>query len=344
MRRAVFIDLSNFYSRLIQSGLGDPREVRDYFLHWLDLGLLTKSLTGSAAPTWVFYSGQRLGAKSERVDGQHLTNYIKRLSRQPSVTPCDVNIPGDQREVMHIPCESCGKQTQAQWISEKGIDTSLIVHLFDTADSWDEAFLLSGDADFVPAVRALRRKGKLISGAGFSNTSEALIREFYAFEDLSQDLLREDFVLYLLFREGGLIEKWLEDDVPSTHVIQNKSQTILRVKWILDGQENTAPNSIYSGGNKLHGMNPALHLIFEDNGMENVTERCAGLNLFIANFPNFKLKTRHLLLPPRTFDRADVVLDRLLPKYSGTRNGSAGMLEATHIKNEHEKFIRCLKE
>jgi len=340
MRRAVFIDLSNFYSRLIQSGLGEPRQLRDYFLCWLDFGWLTKSLIDSAAPTWVFYSGQRLGAKSERVDGAHLANYVKRLSRQHSATPFDVNIPGDQREVMSVSCENCGTQTQAQWLSEKGIDTSLIVHLFDTADSWDEVFLLSGDADFVPAVRALRRKGKLISGAGFSNTSEALIREFYAFEDLSQGLLREDFALYLLFREGGLVEKWLEDDVLVAQVIPIKSTVTLRVKWLVDNRESTPLNKVYSGGAKIQAASPAFHLIFEDNGMENLTARCAGLDAFATSFPDFKIKARHLLLPARTFDRADMVLDRLLPKYSGTRNEGAGALEATHTKNEHEKFER----
>lgn len=50
MRKAVFIDLPNFYSRLLKSGLGEARELRDYFLHWLDLDLVSKWLMGRVLP------------------------------------------------------------------------------------------------------------------------------------------------------------------------------------------------------------------------------------------------------------------------------------------------------
>ena len=75
MRKAVFIDLPNFYSRLLKSGLGEPRELRDYFLHWLDLDLVSKWLTGELCPTWVFYSGRRFGPSSERIENQILEAY-----------------------------------------------------------------------------------------------------------------------------------------------------------------------------------------------------------------------------------------------------------------------------
>lgn len=42
---ALFIDLPNFYSRLLKSGIESPRFLRDYFLQWLDFDLLASNLT-----------------------------------------------------------------------------------------------------------------------------------------------------------------------------------------------------------------------------------------------------------------------------------------------------------
>jgi uncharacterized LabA/DUF88 family protein len=156
-----------------------------------------------------------------------LDGYIKRISRLSGVTPYDVNIPGDQREPFTAKCE-CGKTVTGQWESEKGVDASLITHLFDTADAWDEAALLSGDADFTPAVHALRRRGKIISGAGFAGASECLVREFYTFHDLSSEILRSDFAAYLLFGEGQLITRWLTDDVVPKEVKDNATTITLK--------------------------------------------------------------------------------------------------------------------
>lgn len=50
---------------------------------------------------------------------------------------------------------------------EKGVDTRLSVDLVDLAhrDEYDAAYLLSGDADFVPAVEIARRLGKTVIAA-----------------------------------------------------------------------------------------------------------------------------------------------------------------------------------
>ena len=47
---------------------------------------------------------------------------------------------------------------------EKGVDTRISVDLVDLAyrDEYDVAYLLSGDADFVPAVEVARRLGKTV--------------------------------------------------------------------------------------------------------------------------------------------------------------------------------------
>jgi len=98
--------------------------------------------------------------------------------------------------------------------------------LLDTMDTWDAAYLLSGDADFVPVVASLRRKGKIVIGAGFPDVSTALVRECYDYLDLWKSFLEEDFLAYKIFSPDGFAQKWLTDDVnllqgnDSTHAVE----------------------------------------------------------------------------------------------------------------------------
>lgn len=93
------------------------------------------------------------------------------------------------------------------------MDAALTVHLFDTMDSWDVAYLLSGDADFVPAVRSLRRRGKIVIGVGFADASSALVRECYEYIDLSKVFLPTDVAAFALFKEDGIIKQWFSEPV-----------------------------------------------------------------------------------------------------------------------------------
>lgn len=216
MTAAFFVDLPNFYSHLLESSIEEPRFLRDYFLYWLDFDVLAKALVHSFSGIWIFYSGRRFGPKENRVKDEYLDRYITRINSLRGVTARDVNIPGQQREISTYRCEECGHEGVSQWESEKGIDASLTVHLFDTMDSWDVAYLLSGDADFVPAVASLRRRGKIVIGAGFSNASAALVRECYDYVDLCDLFLRRDAAAYTVFRPGGVAERWLTDEVQCT--------------------------------------------------------------------------------------------------------------------------------
>ena len=186
--QAIFVDLPNFYSRLVASGIGEPRQLRDYFLDWFDFDRLARQIAGDYVPVWVFYSGLRFGPSDNRIDGTFLENFRDRTNRLQGVTARDVNIPGEQREPAKFTCDKCGKENVAEWRSEKGVDSSLTVHLFDTMDAWEVAYLLSGDADFVPVVSCLRRRGKIVVGAGFADASTALVRECFEYIDLKRKI------------------------------------------------------------------------------------------------------------------------------------------------------------
>jgi uncharacterized LabA/DUF88 family protein len=336
MRKAVFIDLPNFYSRLLKSGLGEPRELRDYFLYWLDLDLVSKWLTGEFCPTWVFYSGRRFGPSSERIENQLLEAYIKRISRLTSVTPYDVNIPGEQRESFTVKCE-CGKTVPGQWESEKGVDASLIVHLFDTANSWEEAVLLSGDADFTPAVRALRRQGKIVSGAGFSNASECLVREFYSFEDLSSQILRSDFAAYLLFGNEKLITRWMTDKIAPEDVKDKLTNVKLTCEWT-PGRED---ESLYSGGRRVL-INQYGRVSFGFEGLIEKNSRLSLLEDFCKNFPELAFHRAILSVNPLVWERIDRVLPKFLQLFSGAATGDIGRIESVFSKQSDGAYLRKL--
>ncbi len=135
-RKAVFIDLPNFYSQLIRFlREEDILLLKGYFLTWLDFDILAKEITNSSSDIWIFYSEKRIGPSNARIEGKELQNYIKRINMLEGVTAYDVNIPGEQREYFTINCPNCKKESQVESTSEKGIDASLTVHMFDTMDS-----------------------------------------------------------------------------------------------------------------------------------------------------------------------------------------------------------------
>jgi hypothetical protein len=212
----LFVDLPNFYRRIARlDDIAPHDQLRDYFVNWFDFSVLSHYLTAEPKDVWIFYSSGRLVADKNRIDGPHLKELVERFDRQRGVCVQDVNIPGDQREPYSIACPSCSAAVDAEFKSEKGIDSSLTVHMFDTVGSWDVAYLLSGDADFVPAVRSLRRQGKTVIGAGIVNgASKALIRECFEYKDLG-DFLKADFAAYQLFKDGGLLYDQLRSFLPA---------------------------------------------------------------------------------------------------------------------------------
>lgn len=331
VRQAVFIDLSNFYSRLVKSDIGEPRQLRDYFLYWLDLDLLAFWLTNCVCPVWVFYSGRRIGNRSERIENQFLLDYIKRINRLPGVTASDVNIPGSQREPVSAKCEKCGETLSGTWESEKGVDASLIVHMFDTCSYWDRAVLISGDADYTPAVRSFRRNGKVISGAGFSATSESLIREFFDFRDLGQDIIRDDFAAYLLFGKQQLVEKWLTDSVSDGDALSTDKAVTLKIAWM----EKKRDGKIHLRGIPFYDQS-YVSVLLEDTNLAK-DHRCAHLrDTFHLTFPRLSDKTkRKYLVSPLSWARVKREFPRLLPLYEANSNDEAGQMQVIYVRDEN---------
>ena len=264
----LFVDLPNFYSNLLRTSIAEPALLREYVINWLDFDILAECISGHASPVQIFYSGRRLGPSSCRIDDKYLEEYIRRLNKLRGVTARDVNIPGSQREPASYLCENCGHEGIAQWESEKGIDASLTVHLFDTSPSWDVAYLLSADADFVPAVASLRRSGKIINGAGFCQTSEALVRECFEYIDLLESYIFDDFLCFFYLRPQGFIHQWLSFDINSLDISDTSTPIGTKAGWTvqpIDTSEEADSSSLISIG----PSRPYFHLSMGFDGHAN---------------------------------------------------------------------------
>lgn len=276
-RFALFIDLPNFYSRLLKSNIEGPRFLRNYLLDWLDLDLLTQSLTESFSGIWVFYSGEKIGPSGERIEGKHLQEYIRRINTLEGVTARDANIRGEQREPVNYKCEKCGYESISESLSEKGVDTSLIVHLFDTMDSWDTAFLLSGDADFVPAVASLRRRGKIVVGVGFSDASAALVRECYDYVKIDEVFIKQDVLTYSAFKKDGIISKWLSLEIRHDPAFALSQVVEMKVYWGRVGN--------YGRDGFTPSSPPSYCIGFRFQGSVDLTDRHQLMNELKKKFP-----------------------------------------------------------
>lgn len=287
--QALFVDLPNFYSRLLKSEIGDERELRDYFLYWFDFDRLSEALTGEFSPVWVFYSGQRFGPSENRIHGEYLEKFILRINSLKGVTARDVNIPGQQREPASYTCDNCNHSGTAEWESEKGIDASLTVHLFDTMDTWEAAHLLSGDADFVPVVASLRKRGKILIGAGFKDPSSALVRECYDYIDLSEAFIRDDFVAYQIFKKGGLLENWLTHDVRVQPGDEANTEPIeLSFEWQQSGNDHLMKIvRLNNMTDVLLQKSPHYSLFLLYHGPLDPTERMTRFTDFKSKYPEF---------------------------------------------------------
>lgn len=77
---------------------------------------------------------------------------------------------------------------------EKGVDTTIVIELLQYAidNIYDKALLVSGDADFIPAIEYIQQKGKQIIHAGWQGKSYNIAKTCWNhiyFDDLMTDLL-----------------------------------------------------------------------------------------------------------------------------------------------------------
>lgn len=180
-RAILFVDGSNWYHALREKGVRDTMD--------LDYAAISKKLAGPR--TWVAtrYYGVTLDQPSDPVlyannrrflsliesDDPRVSVHLGRVEPRPVDNPLadelDVFLRANGQTLSrpthaHLATLVRRYRSLPNWV-EKGVDVALAVDLYRLAqeDTYDAAYLLSADGDYVPAVRLVRGMGKKVYGA-----------------------------------------------------------------------------------------------------------------------------------------------------------------------------------
>ena len=181
--------------RLVQATLPEERRINPF----TDLGIIT------------VHSRNSIGKKEKapyRIEGGETSEAF--WYRQGS-NPCSSTLQ------VTLPQKSNGQ--------EAGVDVALATYLFETAEQWSAAILFCNDYDLVPAVQALRRRGKRIYCAAnlAASATSPLVSACQHFLPWNLDFLRADIQVFETVWPGGpldvaLKEKVLKSRNPTIHL------------------------------------------------------------------------------------------------------------------------------
>jgi hypothetical protein len=137
----------------------------------------------------------------------HVANHRHFWARQGATRGCSIlrpSIPSSGREAYDFECSNCGIVTSVNKKGEKGVDLAIASYLFETADNWNAAFLVARDADYVPAVQSLRRRGKrFFVVVEDRDDRTSLVQSAQSHWPYDRNFLRRDFLYFKLFGPNG---------------------------------------------------------------------------------------------------------------------------------------------
>jgi len=160
MRVALFFDGKNFYSGWREAAKGrriDFARLAD----WLVQRAHGTSLWGA-----YYYTGIDDSLQQGQTDPQQkLAGFLDMLETQPGFF-----VHTFKRKVGSITCTECGAENR--YVLEKEVDTSMVANMVQMAaqNSYDTLVLMSGDADYAPAIKAVRQLGKQAFIASWGGT------------------------------------------------------------------------------------------------------------------------------------------------------------------------------
>lgn len=190
MRARVFIDFWNF-----QLGWNDATKKAP--CSWVNLpGVLVaeagKLIAATGDTTGLVLDETIVHASVEEPKEAGLRGWLTGwLAKQPSY---DVKIRARRQRKLRVHCGNCGADIDAcsacsaplRHSPEKGVDAALVTDLLSLAwqRAYDVAVLVSGDADYVPAVEYVQSQGLKVINAAWSSKGHQLRQECWASFDL----------------------------------------------------------------------------------------------------------------------------------------------------------------
>jgi uncharacterized LabA/DUF88 family protein len=196
---------------------------RYYVASWLGLDRIARrtapDVNKATLGTVIVHSSRALGGGKLRLKQAETRDFWARQGAAVGTSCLQVDIPNDQQETYPFECKGCAAENEATTTSEKGIDVSMVVYLFESMDRWNSVVLFTRDVDFVPAVWALRRRGKSVFVAGEpSDARTALGRASQSFYQLNFEWLEQDRLACEILRPGGALDRCVERCVPQWNV------------------------------------------------------------------------------------------------------------------------------
>jgi len=126
--------------------------------------------------------------------GSHDPNGTRPVSYYLALKNNGYTVHDKERVTRDSHCSTC--HSTVERVVEKGVDVDIASHLVANAydDSYDTAVLVSGDADFTPAIRHVKDANKRVLVSSWTNSTAASIREhateFIPLETIADDIAR----------------------------------------------------------------------------------------------------------------------------------------------------------
>lgn len=179
MRVALFFDGKNFYSGWREAAKGrriDFSKLADW---------LVQKTNGSNLWGAYYYTGVDDSVSTPSEHQQKLVGFLDMLETQPGFF-----VHTFRRKVGSITCADCNAENR--YIQDKEVDTTMVAHMLQLAaiNAYDILVLMSGDADYAPALEGVRALGKQAYIASWGGTGVSKRIRSVAFDhiDMMQGL------------------------------------------------------------------------------------------------------------------------------------------------------------
>jgi hypothetical protein len=265
----VYNDVARYFGKIGAGTL--PKEVEAlYYQEWFDMDRLISATLPEdlvRAPlhglgTVIVHSSKGIGNKEDSASIQSDQKKVTAFwARQGSA-------PNTSTNLVVLPAGSNGKET--------GVDTSIVVYMFETQDQWETAVLFSNDTDFVPAVWSLRRRGKRVHCSSHVDERHTpLVLACQDFFPWNVDFLRADRALFNVLRQDGILDNFLRGPEVARHKFSVRhSQGYLEIRFTAKEGEEQALRPL--GERLIHALNGTGLISTGTNGCITLKPRAEG--------------------------------------------------------------------